>query len=288
MSDTAEHILFQQLRDIAVDVAGEAAELVSRMRSQYASTVQYKTDVNNLLTEADQASERLIGDRLTTLRPNDAIVAEEASISKSSSTTGVTWVVDPVDGTINYSSGKPDVCELGPFGVSIGAVLDDGQFVAGAIVLPTLGRTFAAALGSGATCNGVPLRLAATVPLKQSIGFMERGSDVDIRRRQSLLFSDLLNDVRDIRSQGCCSADFCQVASGTAQFMFQHGGGPWDVAAGTVIVREAGGRVGGLHDDTPRGSFSIAAAANIFDELRDRIRAVEGQYLPADYANVDA
>ena len=211
-----------------------------------------KSSPTDLVTDVDRASEALIVSSLLRARPDDGILGEEGSSRKGS--TGVTWVIDPLDGTINYLYGIEE------FAVSIGASVD-GRSIVGAVHNPVNGEMFAACEGQGATLNGRELRLKPSGrPLAEALvgtGFTYKAKD---RADQARIVAMVLPQVRDIRRRGSASIDICGVACGRFDAFYEAWLKPWDLAAGDVIVREAGATVTeieGLAD----GSSTVVVAA---------------------------
>src|SRR5690625_2458195 len=160
--------LFNSLQSIAVDVAREAGQRILTLREEGVRIDQTKSSVNDIVTPADHEAERLIVERLQDLRPEDGIVAEEGHARTTS--TGITWVIDPIDGTVNYLYNLPAFC------VSLAATVDDPnsyadgrRAVAAAVYNPRTGEMFTAAKGMGATRNDEPVRINSGRPLEQSL-----------------------------------------------------------------------------------------------------------------------
>ena len=223
-----------ELRDLAVRLAEEAGqELLTRQAGLTidAAGVETKTSASDPVSAADRASEKLITDGLTAARPGDGLLGEEGA-SKASST-GLTWVIDPLDGTVNYLYGRLDWC------VSI-AVEDEHGGLAGAVHQPHTRMTWSAARGEGAQRNGTtlgPMREVGLAAALVSTGFSylpER------RAEQADYLSRVLPAVRDIRRGGSAALDLCSVADGTSDAYYEHVIQPWDIAAGALIAREAG------------------------------------------------
>ncbi|WP_196776929.1 inositol monophosphatase family protein [Haloechinothrix halophila] len=259
-----------EIAEIAETVAADAAELVrqrhAEMRDGGAMSVETKSSATDVVTAADTESERLIRSRLAELRPGDAVLGEEEGNGATDSATdtaagGVTWVVDPIDGTVNFLYGYP------AFAVSVAAQID-GVSVAGAVVEPVSGRRWTAARGVGAWLDGVPLRgspdsLDLTL---LATGFAYRS---DRRQRQARLVAAMLGRVRDIRRGGSSALDLCAVAAGWVDAYCEHGLSRWDWAAGALIAAEAGVRVTLPGDDLELGADAILAAApTIAEPLR--------------------
>jgi len=251
-----------ELRGVAQRVATEAAELLAGAVDDVRALVDTKSTATDMVTEMDRASEALLVHRLRELRPRDGIVGEEGASHQGDS--GVTWVVDPLDGTTNYLYRHPF------WNVSVGATLD-GRPVAGAVVVPSLGETFAGAVGLGATRNGMPLRLGAPAPLATSLVGTGFGYDPAQRVAQARALTTFVDRIRDVRRGGAAAADLCGVACGRLDGYFEHGLHDWDRVAGTVIATEAGARVEVLACPIPGtgrpGDCTVAAHPERFDEL---------------------
>lgn len=225
------------LRELAVRLAIAAGEeLLARQRSLSidAAGVETKSSANDPVSAADRASEKLIVDGLTAARPGDGLLGEEGTSRVSS--TGLTWVIDPLDGTVNYLYGRLD------WSVSI-AVEDENGGLVGVVHQPRTGTTWSAVRDAGAFRDDQrlgPLRQAALESALVATGFSYLP---DRRAEQAALLQDLLPVVRDIRRGGSAALDLCSVADGTADAYYEHLIQPWDVAAGALIAREAGAAV---------------------------------------------
>ena len=219
------------LLTLARSVALEAAALVrerSRGRVEVAATKSSPVDI---VTAADRASERLIFDRLRSARPDDGFLGEEGGSAES--TSGVTWVVDPIDGTVNFLYGIPH------YSVSVAAAVD-GQSVAGVVVNVATGERFEATLGGGATSNGKPLRVREVVPMAERLVVTGFNYRADVRVKQAAAAAAMLPQVRDIRRMGSAALDLCSIAAGHADAFVEEGLHPWDRAAGGLVATEAG------------------------------------------------
>ncbi len=223
--------LAQELLDLAIATAREAGDLVERLRREGVEVADTKSSPNDVVTFADQASEDLIRRRLLEARPEDGLVGEEGLDVASGS--GVSWVVDPIDGTVNYLYGIPQ------YAVSIAATVE-GEVVAGVVLNPAADLEYVAALGGGATCNGEPLRVRDVPPLTQALVATGFGYEAAIREQQARTVARMLPRVRDIRRQGSCSLDLCAVAAGQVDAYVEEGPNVWDHAAGGLVAREAG------------------------------------------------
>ncbi len=227
MSPTSE-----ELRDLALATAREAGALVVRLRTEGVQVAGTKSSDTDVVTEADQAAEALVKERLLGARPEDGLVGEEGDDLPG--TSGVVWIVDPIDGTVNYLYGLPH------FAVSIAAEVD-GEVVAGVVVAPALGLEYVATLGGGATCNGRPVRPRPVVPLGERLVATGFNYEQPARARQAAYMARLLPRVRDLRRLGSCALDLCGVASGTLDAYVEEGAHIWDHAAAGLVVLEAGG-----------------------------------------------
>jgi myo-inositol-1(or 4)-monophosphatase len=221
-----------ELRDLALATAREAGDLVVRLRAEGVEVAGTKSSDTDIVTRADQAAEALVKQRLLGARPDDGLVGEEGD--DLTGTSGVVWIVDPIDGTVNYLYGLPH------FAVSIAAEVD-GEVVAGVVVAPRLGLEYVATLGGGATCNGRPVRTRSVVPLAARLVGTGFSYEQSARARQAAYIGHLLPRVRDLRRLGSCALDLCGVASGTLDAYVEEGAHIWDHAAAGLVVLEAGG-----------------------------------------------
>ncbi|MFD6895744.1 inositol monophosphatase family protein [Rhodococcus sp. NPDC060086] len=244
------------LRAVAVTVASEAAAHVRRRRAELvgaegpfggeADAVQTKSSGTDPVTVADTETEDLIRSRLRQLRPGDAFLGEESGCSDGLGAdgvggTGIQWVVDPIDGTVNFVYGIP------AYAVSVAARID-GISVAGAVVDVASGDLYSAAVGLGATrtdAEGVVTRLRCTPVADLALVLVATGFSYSAERRavQGRFVAELLPQVRDIRRIGAAALDLCMVASGRVDAHYEHGLNPWDWAAGALIASEAGAEV---------------------------------------------
>lgn len=247
-----------ELLEIAVVLAREAGTLLQAGRPAGALRVSSKSTPTDVVTEMDHAAEALITEALARLRPDDGILGEEGT--DRAGTSGVRWVVDPLDGTVNY------LYDLGGWAVSIGAELD-GEPLLGVVQVPSAGETFAAVRGEGATCNGRPLRVNAAPALDRALVATGFGYDPRRRAHQAEILRHVLPAVRDIRRGGACAVDLCALAAGRVDAYFERGVRPWDYAAGGLIAAEAGARVAGLGGAAPSSTFLLAAPPELFDRL---------------------
>lgn len=190
-----------------------------------------KSSRTDLATDADRASEGLVRDGILVERPDDAILGEEGGERAGGS--GLTWIVDPLDGTTNFVYGFPAWC------VSI-AVADAEGALAGVVHDPLRGETFEATRGGGAFLDGTPLQLGTAPPLGEALVATGFGYDPARRRRQAAVLPSLLPVVRDIRRAGSAALDLCWVAAGRLDAYYEAGLKAWDLAAGLLVASEAG------------------------------------------------
>jgi len=248
----------QDLLDLALATAREAGELVVRLRGEGVEVAGTKSSPIDIVTEADRSCEVLVRDRLLGARPGDGMVGEEGSAREG--TSGVVWIVDPIDGTVNYLYGLPH------FAVSIAAEVD-GEVVAGVVLAPVLGLEYAATAGGGATLNGEPVRPRSVVPLSERLVGTGFSYEQPARTRQAGYLARMLPRIRDIRRLGSCALDICGVAAGHLDAYVEEGAHIWDHAAAGLVVAEAGGMLEVTR--SPGGKrLLICAPVAGFDEFR--------------------
>jgi myo-inositol-1(or 4)-monophosphatase len=272
---------------VAETLAGEAAAFVRRRRSEVFgpdaraggnAAVRTKTTPTDPVTIVDTETERLLRDRLAQLRSGDPVLGEEIggpADPAASAAGAVTWVLDPIDGTVNFVYGIP------AYAVSVAAQVD-GVSVAGAVADVMGGRVYSAAVGLGAHLideQGThPLRCTAVDDL--SMALLGTGFAYSRRRRtvQAALVAKMLPVVRDVRRIGSAAMDLCMVAAGRLDAYYEHGLHVWDCAAGALIAAEAGARVvlpePGDPDST--AALVVAAAPGIADQLLAALERFDG------------
>jgi myo-inositol-1(or 4)-monophosphatase len=215
------------------------------------------------VTELDRAAERTIIETIRAARPDDAVLGEEGGASDGQ--TDVRWIVDPLDGTVNYTYG------LTEWSVSICAERL-GESVAGIVLAPTRDELFAAIRGRGARLNGQPVRVVEDVPLDRALVATGFGYEAAVRARQSALLPRVLPQVRDIRRMGSAALDLCALACGRVDAYYESDLQPWDLAAGALIAREAGARVGSIGGPGRSETFVIGAAPDLYPALEALLR----------------
>ena len=248
-----------ELLDLAVGAARAAGDLLLERFRRPARGVETKSSSTDLVSEADRAAETLILDRLTQARPDDGVMAEEGGGRPSSS--GVTWVVDPLDGTVNY------LFRLPVWSVSIAAVDDEGALV-GVVHDPNRDETFTAVRGGGAHLNGDPIFVSDRAELDQALIGTGFSYQAVARREQAERLVRLLPRVRDIRRGGSAAIDLATLACGRFDGFYEAPMEEWDKAAGVLLIREAGGIVSDLPGPHGLSPGVIAANPTLHDELR--------------------
>ena len=251
------------LLGVAEQIAREAGALLrDRPRGLRAESKSTPTDA---VTEMDRAAEALIVERLRQLRPDDRIVGEETgqhdgADNDADGDATVTWLVDPLDGTVNYLYAIPQ------FAVSI-AAQQHGRTIAGVVYDVMRDELYAATPGGGATCNGTSIRCSDQTDLALSLVATGFAYASDARSVQARVLTTVLPAVRDIRRLGSAALDLCMVASGRVDAYFEAGMQPWDWAAGALIATEAGARVGGMGGRPPGSWTTLAANVALFGHL---------------------
>jgi myo-inositol-1(or 4)-monophosphatase len=246
-----------ELEQLAVQLAEAAAGVVRAGRGG-AVEVAAKSTATDLVTEVDRATERWLVERIRAVRPGDAILGEEGG--GRSGSTGVRWVLDPIDGTVNFVLGLPQ------YAVSVAAEVD-GRVVAGAVCNPATGETFRAALDAGAHLGAGRLTGPRQVPLAKAVVGTGFGYDAAVRARQAGVLVPLLPTVADVRRLGAASLDLCFLAAGRLDAYYEVGLNLWDHAAGGLIATEAGCVVSGLRGRAPSERCYAAAGPGLAAEF---------------------
>ncbi|HEY0249352.1 MAG TPA: inositol monophosphatase family protein [Gryllotalpicola sp.] len=254
-----------ELLEIARSAAITAGELVRKKRRIGVEVAGLKSSPVDVVTEADKESEALIRSLLAHARPGDGFFGEESGIGDAS-TTGVTWVVDPIDGTVNY------LYDLPAWAISIAAVeggTDPAEWTAlvGVVVNPVLGEVYTATRGGGAFLGTQRLQVSGGVELSRALVATGFGYTSERRAQQASVVARLLPRVRDIRRIGSAALDLCSVAAGRVDAYYERGTNPWDHAAGALIAAEAGARVGGLGGAPVSDRLALAAEPGLYAQL---------------------
>jgi myo-inositol-1(or 4)-monophosphatase len=268
--------LLRQLEDLATSAARAAGRFIVQERPRGLGVLDTKSSINDIVTEMDQQSEELLRAHLRSARPDDAILGEEGGASQGSS--GITWVIDPIDGTVNYLYEIPAYC------VSVAAVIGDASTpgrwrpVAGAVCNPLSNQIFHARLGGGALVlhgdDDTAITVSSAEVLLQSLVATGFGYRPEVRARQGEVLAAILPEIRDIRRAGSAALDLCAVACGTVDAYYESGLNPWDLAAGWLIATEAGALVSGLNDTAPGEAAVVAAGPGIHGSLISRLEAL--------------
>lgn len=266
----------EELEALAAEVAREAGRLIVDDRPASLGVSKTKSSATDVVTVMDQRAQDLLRARLRSARPLDGFLGEEEG--GGTGTSGVTWVVDPIDGTVNYLYGIP------AYAVSVAAVVGDpttpGRWrpVAGAVVDPERDQVFHARHGGGAWRSqngGAPVRLQAgdQAELSQALVGSGFGYEAHVRVWQTKVLLEVIPQIRDIRRIGSAALDLCHVADGGLDAYFERGLNPWDMAAGWLVLTEAGGRFGGLAGAPADSDMVVAAAPGLFDALDGTVAA---------------
>ncbi|TPG18240.1 inositol monophosphatase family protein [Pedococcus bigeumensis] len=262
----------EALERLAVEVCVEAGRLIVDERPANLGVSKTKSTATDVVTVMDQRAQDLLRTRLHEARPQDGFLGEEEGGAASRSE--ITWVVDPIDGTVNYLYGIPS------YAVSVAAVVGDpttpGAWrpVAGAVVNPVTGELFHARHGSGAwlqvgTATATRLEIAAPPQLGHALVGTGFGYDTGRRHWQATLLLGVLPHIRDIRRIGSAALDICAVAAGTLDAYFERGLNPWDMAAAWLVLTEAGGVFTGLGAAPPNDQMVVAAAPTLHTALHE-------------------
>jgi len=261
--------LLRELEDLAVSAARAAGTFIVQERPRGMGVLDTKSSVNDIVTVMDQRSEALLRAHLLGARPDDAILGEEGGATIG--TSGITWVIDPIDGTVNYLYEIPAYC------VSVAAVIGDagtpGQWqpVAGAICNPLTMEVFHARMNGGAHVlrgdHDTAIRVNPVDVLLHSLVATGFGYRPEVRARQGEVLAAVLPEIRDIRRAGSAALDLCAVACGTVDAYYEAGLNPWDLAAGWIIATEAGALVSGLSTMGPGENAVVAAGPGIHGAL---------------------
>jgi myo-inositol-1(or 4)-monophosphatase len=252
-----------ELSDLATSLARRAGRAIVEQRVEAVSSATTKSSPTDLVTEADRAAEAIVVDGIVAARPDDAIIGEEGT--EHPGTSGLSWHIDPIDGTTNYVYG------IAAYSVSI-AVADGETMVCGAVFNPVADELFAATMGGGASLDGRPIAVRAPVGLEAALVATGFGYRAERRRDQARVVAALLPEIRDIRRFGSAALDLCSVACGRVDAYYEVGLNLWDFAAGALIAREAGALCTDLHGAEPTADFLLAASPDLHRRLGRRLR----------------
>lgn len=255
-----------ELGSIAESVARDAAGVAHAKRREGVQVAASKSTETDIVTYADQLTQAFIKERLAELRPQDAFFGEEGGAEGGSS--GLTWVIDPIDGTVNY------LYDIPQWAVSIAVVEGDPDPetwtpLAGAVCAPVLDEMYTATAGGGAFLNKHRLSVNEQTNIELALVASGFAYSRDLRAHQGEVVAKLLPRIRDLRRIGACSLDLCAVASGRVDAFFERDVKPWDHAAGALIAREAGAVVGGLRGAREGQRLTMAANGHLFPQLEE-------------------
>jgi len=268
------------LEAVACRVASAAGRLVVDERPDDLRVASKSSDTDPV-TVMDQRSQELILGLLAQERPDDAVMGEEEG--SASGTSGLTWVVDPIDGTVNYLYGIP------AYAVSVAVVTGDAtrpghwESVAGAVLNPVTGELFSAHRGGGArltTTRGTRrLRVTGATDLGMALVGTGFGYDASMRARQAAVLVELLPRVRDIRRHGGAALDLCGLAAGRLDAYYEAALNAWDRAAGELVAREAGAVLGGPLDDVLTYDLAWGAAPGLAAQFATLVRELSARHV---------
>ncbi|MFJ6081563.1 inositol monophosphatase family protein [Streptomyces sp. NPDC092369] len=254
----------QELLELALEAARRAGALLRDGRPADLAVAATKSSPIDVVTEMDIAAEKLITDLISARRPGDGFLGEEGASSEG--TSGVRWVIDPLDGTVNYLYGLPT------WAVSIAAE-QGGETVVGVVAAPMRGETYHAVRGGGAWARGAwegerELACRPAPPLEQALVSTGFNYVTEVRAHQAEVAQRLIPLLRDIRRSGSAAVDLCDVASGRLDGYYERGLNAWDYGAGDLIAREAGALTGGRPSQPPSPTLTIAATPGVFEPLQ--------------------
>jgi myo-inositol-1(or 4)-monophosphatase len=275
----------RSLLALAEAAAADAAAMLAERRSAgRPGVVATKSSPTDVVTEADRTAEAMITERILGQRPGDLILGEEGGLHGAERTGAertaadgrgptVRWIVDPLDGTVNYLYGLPD------FAVSVAAEVD-GTIAAGVVHVPERGEVYTAIAGGGGWLRvagqpAVRLRCNQRVPLAKALVATGFGYAASRRRGQGRVVAAVLPAVRDIRRGGSAAVDLCSLAAGRVDAYYERGVNYWDYAAGGLVATEAGAVLGGLAGHPAGPAFTIAAPQPLFTELHDLLASLD-------------
>ncbi|WP_344105302.1 inositol monophosphatase family protein [Myceligenerans crystallogenes] len=260
------------LRALAERLAVTAGTLVREGRPANVEVAATKSTGTDPVTEMDRASEELMRRILAEERPHDAILGEEGDDTPG--TSGLTWVLDPIDGTVNYLYG------IAGWSVSVAVVAGPPDpalwtIVAGAVHSVPDDRTWSAGRGQGATRDGEPIRISRPASLGECLVGTGFGYDADRRASQAVVLTQVLPQVRDIRRLGSAAIDLCLLAQGSLDLVYERGLNPWDMAAGALVATEAGAALTGLRGMPATSEMLVAGAAEFVAPLAEILEAAD-------------
>ena len=254
--------LLRELLELAQEAARRAGALLRDGRPADLGVAATKSSPVDVVTEMDVAAERLITELIMERRPEDGLLGEEGAATEG--TSGVRWVIDPLDGTVNYLYGLPS------WSVSIAAELD-GRTLVGVVEVPARGESAHAVLGGGAFLNGRRMRCRPAPEMGLALVSTGFGYLRERRVQQAAVARELIPRLRDIRRAGSAAIDLSDVAAGRLDGYYERGLNPWDHAAGVLLVTEAGALAGGRPGEPASAELTVAAPAGLFEPLQQAL-----------------
>lgn len=253
-----------ELRDLARRIAHDAGALVKEIRRGEVEVAETKSTDTDVVTIADRAAEKRVRELIAQHRPQDGILGEEDGSTAGSS--GLTWVVDPIDGTVNY------LHDISEYSVSIAVVLGppdpaQWQVIAGCVYRPDDDKSYEAALGLGAYHAGERLKVAEPIDLHRALVATGFGYDPQMRKGQARVLSGVLPRIADIRRFGSAALELANVAAGKYDAFYETGLNPWDMAAGELLITEAGGVVTGINGKAAGYDLTVAGPKEVVADL---------------------
>lgn len=254
---------------MAEHVATAAATQALAWRRDGVTVTGLKSTPTDVVTWADQQTEAYLREEIARARPGDGFLGEEDD--SVASTTGLTWVIDPIDGTVNY------LYDIPAWAVSVAVVEGDPEpatwrTLAACVVNPAIHEVYAASAGGGATLNNRVLQVTPRTDLSAALIATGFGYDAQWRQEQAAVLARVIGSVRDVRRIGAASLDLCGVAVGRLDGYYESGLQPWDHAGGALIAREAGAVVSGARaDSAPDRGLVVAANPGLIEAFRELV-----------------
>jgi myo-inositol-1(or 4)-monophosphatase len=249
-----------ELASLAEEVARSAGALLTQRPDSF--TFTEKSSAVDFATQMDQQAEALIVKSLLAARPDDGIIAEEGAAQQSKS--GITWVIDPLDGTVNYLYGLPG------WNISI-AAKNQGGVIAGVVFAPTINSLWKATKDGGAFLNNKSIKCNDPVNLNLALISTGFSYDLELRKEQGARIQKLIPQIRDLRRNGAAAVDLCYVAMGAVDAYFESSLKEWDFAAGGLIATEAGAVISGRTGGAPDGDMVVCAGPSLHAQLLAQI-----------------
>lgn len=256
---TANDPLGQDLLSLATTIAHRVGAVALAGRKRGLTDVSTKSTSTDMVTEYDRLTELSIISALRAKRPNDSIVGEEGG--GHAGTSGITWYVDPIDGTTNF------LYDLPSWTISLGAHDADGEFV-GVVFCPPLNETYSAIRGCGAHLNGVSISCNPIDDVSNALVATGFNYSPTNRVVQAKRIPFIIDKIRDVRRLGAASLDLCFVACGRYDAYYEEHLFPWDLAAGTLIAKEAGCALGSIDGGEHIPSAILASAPGVFSQIQ--------------------